>query len=720
MNVLWSHTARGLVARIGVLLALTAGCGAEGNHSDADGSDADAAPDPDDEHDGGSQGRLDDGAVDPLDGADASDLLDGAMNGDPIDALTLNPTAVTLRVSGAAPQTYTFAALGSLGTSAPHAVAASFEIDSADVGDIDPVTGVFTSNNLAGGVVTVTATYQGMTATATLTVVLALEEAVGTGLPEDPGALFDPANTTIVKDDPTHTPSLVYPVAQTMFPQNLAHVLFQWRAAGAKLFQLAFHSDVLDYQIYTDGVEDTCTQAGTQVACWQSDEAAWRRLARSNAGHSVSLTLRATDPAHPGTVYEGAAVTLFFSKSPVPGAIYYWSTTAKGIRRGRMEDLAPTNFLTPTEADGNCVACHTLSRNGKAMAADVGGENLWVVEVTQDVPPPRRFTQYQNKNIGSSWATFNPDTTRIISSKGGVLTLRDGASGAPIGANSGVISLDKNLATMPDWAPDGGRVVFAMGAGAKGRKATAASIAQISVTGDTFGAPEVIVASQGGSDDNSWPMFDPSSQWIAFVKSTSSSEKDPTAQIHVVKAQASASPQALTRANTLVNDTSIETGLFNNMPTWAPSEDDGLAWVAFTSTRDYGMVLADGSTYGKQLRQMWIAAVDMSKLGQGDPSYPAFHVPFQELTENSHRPFWAEDALVPEGDAGVPLDAGSPAVDAGSADAGDAGTGDAGTGDAGPPACIAADQDCSSGTCCAGLVCAPTSDTSYQCMVELL
>jgi hypothetical protein len=655
----------------------------------------------------------------PAESSDAATGLDATPEqaSAEVDALQLQPASTSLHLSGATVQTVAFSALGSRQGGAPFAVAASYALDTSDLGSIDATTGLFTSNNRAGGTVTVTARYQGYTATAQLIISLDAYELSGSGLPADPAALFDPAHNQVVKGDPTHTPALLYPVAETMFPQNLAHVLFQWRAGGAKLFQLAFHSSVLDYKVYTDGVQETCTQAGTGATCWQSDDSAWQKLAQSNAGRSVTLTVRSTDPAHPGTIYEAAPVTLYFSTKPVPGAIYYWSTTAKGVRRGRLSDLGPANFFTPDEANGNCVACHTLSRNGQALAADVGGEKLWVVNVTKEVPPPPRFTSYQTKDIASSWATFNPDTTRIVSSKNGILTLRDGATGAPIGPNAGAIALNKNLATMPDWAPNGSHLVFAMGPNAKGRKATAASIAQLTVSGDQFGTLETIVASTGSSDANSWPMFDPSSQWIAFVKSAASSEKDATAQVNVVKAQAGAQPQALTRANTLVNDQAIATGLYNNMPTWAPTREGDLAWVAFTSTRDYGTVLASGSKLGSQKRQLWIAAVDSSKLGSADPSYPAFRVPFQELTENAHRPFWAEDALVKE-DAGVP-DAGIRADAGNAADAGaDAGVTDAGTSDAGR-VCVPMDGDCAKGDCCSGLSCEPVGD-SYQCQVPLL
>jgi hypothetical protein len=694
------------VVRASVLVGVLAACSGDSEPRDRGmpGSGEDDAGGDDTD---GSEGPGDD-AGDTENTLDAAALADGGA----IDTLTLDPPSATLRVSSSAPQTMQFRAYGALAGSAPELVPASYQLDRDDLGTLDAATGMFTSNGRAGGVLTVSASYQGMQSSAQLTVILALEEALGAGLPANPGSLFDPTKNQVVTSDAAHTPKLIYPVPETMFPQNLAHVLFQWRANGAKLFQLAFHSDVLDYKIYTNGVQDTCAKAGTQGACWQSDEAAWEKLARSNAGQNVTLTLRGVDPEKPGTVYEAAPVTLSFSKQPVPGAIYYWSTTVKGVRRGRMEELSPTNFLTPSETDGKCVACHTLSRNGKAMAADVGGENLWVVDVTKAVPPPRRFTNYQNKNIANAWATFNPDTTRVVNAQNGILTLRNAQTGAPIGPNAGAITLNKNLATMPDWAPNGSRLVFAMGPNAKGRKATAASLAQVSVNGDVFGLPEVIVASSGG-DDNSWPMFDPSSQWIAFVKSTASSEKDPTAQVNVVRAQAGATPQPLVRANTLVNDTTLASGLYNNMPTWAPTQEGDMAWVAFTSTRDYGVVLSQGSSFGRELRQLWIAAIDLKKLGAGDPSFPAFHAPFQELSENSHRPFWAEDALVGE-DGGVPLDAGVPSdagVDAGS----DAGS----VPDGGAPACLSNGADCTSGTCCVGTVCSPDGD-NYTCQPILL
>jgi hypothetical protein len=59
-------------------------------------------------------------------------------------------------------------------------------------------------------------------------------------------------------------------------------------------------------------------------------------------------------------------------------------------------------------------------------------------------------------------------------------------------------------------------------------------------------------------------------------------------------------------------------------------------------------VLNPETNSGPPMRQLWVAAVDLSKVGQGDPSYPAFRLPAQDLTENNHRPFWAIDVLPPD------------------------------------------------------------------------
>jgi hypothetical protein len=95
-------------------------------------------------------------------------------------------------------------------------------------------------------------------------------------------------------------------------------------------------------------------------------------------------------------------------------------------------------------------------------------------------------------------------------------------------------------------------------------------------------------------------------------------------------------PVEMINANRVVSNVLGDGQTENNQPTWAPPGD--LYWVAFNSQREYGVVTKEGT------QQIWVAAVDPSKLGGTiDPSYPAFRLQFQGLTENNHRAFWTLD-----------------------------------------------------------------------------
>lgn len=668
--------------------AVIAACGSQQGTASEEGSEGN------DPADGGAgSGRDSGGIVDDEPGKD-----------DKIESLSIDPTSITLTVDQTTKKSQAFQAIAHYpgGTTKP--VKASFAIDNPAPGSIDASTGVFTTSNAAGGLVRVTASYGGKKATAELKVVFRPMVA-DDSTPSDVVDLFDPAKNTPVEGDPL-APSLVYPSDGTKFPTNVYKILFQWRSQGLTLFHLRFEAPFLDLSIYTDGAEATCVGAKNGAACWEATESVWKWLASTAAGSSVKLTVEGANPANPGKFYVASSIDLHFSKNAVPGAIYYWSTTSAGVMRATVSDAAPSSFMTPKEM-GKCVACHTLSRNGKRLGADVGGENLWVVDVSPTVPPPVVFNKSNNKDIANAWSTFNYDATRVVSAKGGVMKLLDGDTGAPIGANGGRIELPaKRFGTQQDWAPDGKHLAFAYGAEGKDRGLKGSSLAMLEYASDEFSNITVVRQSSGASDTYAYPMFDPSSQWLVYMHASGASDKNAAAKLFLAAAKEGADETDLVKANTVVADRVVPTGLANNMPTWAPTSDgDDTLFIAFASTRDYGLVLANGSKYGSGRQQLWVAALDPSKFGHGDPSFPAFRLPFQLLQEDNHRPFWAEDALHPcEGDE----------CDGG---AGDGGTGepDSGVGlDGGT--CAEKGEDCIAALCCSGLQCLPNVDgTAYTC-----
>jgi Tol biopolymer transport system component len=240
----------------------------------------------------------------------------------------------------------------------------------------------------------------------------------------------------------------------------------------------------------------------------------------------------------------------------------------------------------------------------------------------------------------------------------GALSVVSATDATPVGA--GLIPLPSGVfGTMPDWAPDGKHLAFAaITSGDKARHLHSSSIAWLSADGDSFSNYEVVAQSKLKScGDNTEayanPMFSPDSQWLAFSRADCESEGDPTAEIVLARAEPNAEQFRLELANTQVGDQKVD-HLQNGMPTWAPALDGKIGWIAFTSTRDYGLVLNAENHTGPAMRQLWVAAVDLSKAGQADPSYPAFRLPAQDLTENNHRPFWAIDVLPPDWKPKVP------------------------------------------------------------------
>jgi hypothetical protein len=614
-----------------------------------------------------------------------------------ITALAIDPPMATLHVTDLAmPQSQTFTAHGTATDGSDVVVPATWTIDRPEVATIGRTTGVATTTNTSGGDLIVTASYGGQMATAALRVLLD----VSVHLPDAPtdiDTLFPPGGTPTT--DAMHTPSFVYPATQTVFPQNVYQILFQWRGAGNDRFRVSFDSDRVHLALYTTGVHATCTTAATGLSCFEPTLDIWRYIAASNPHGSVTVTVDAARSTAPGTFTRSMPITISFSRGPVPGAIYYWSTTARGVRRASVSDAVPTNFLTPAEADGDCVACHTLSRRGNRMAADVGGNHLWIVEVSPTFPPPRIVTaDPMARAIPAFWTTFSFDETRALVAAQGVLTLRNAADGASI--NTITIPGTAHFGTQPDWAPDGTLVAFAQSATNKDRGVSGARISTIEIMpGDTWGTIHQLVGTGGMMDSNQYPSFSWDSQWIAYTHSTANGENDVRTDLWLVDRDGT-TPRALVRANTIVNDGTVTTATIeDSMTTWAPTAvDDDYAWVAFTSSRDYGGVLSMASHYGHH-KQLWVAAIDLSVAATGgDPSFPAFRLPFTELAEDTHRPFWAEDTVTPPPpmDAGVPADAGM---------------------DAGTPMCVGSGADCTRATCCSPFTCWDDGSGSFTCQV---
>lgn len=555
-------------------------------------------------------------------------------------SIALTPANQTVQLDGVSAAPITFTATGTLEDGSTR------ELDPAKLtwtatrdDDTPPGTiaaGLFQPYPSAGGVVHIAAADGCVTGETT--VVLYLDVTIGT--PSDPGAWGGEP----VTGDPA--PLIVYPSDETRFPRNIYRTLFQWRSQGLTEFRLIFKGPGSTVTVYTDGVHGLCGAANPPAGCWEVNELAWNFIAASNAGSTATWTVDALDTSTtPPTVRRSAAIDIGFSKQDVKGAIFYWSTTSAGVRRGRISQQSPEDYIVgkpqTTYPDGDkvkCVACHVVSRDGQYMAAPVSadsGQSLWIMRVTA-APPPEPLVKSVDNTDGHGFATISPDNARVVAAWKGAMWMIERETGAfindlPTGDLEG---------THPDWSPLGDEVVFATG---DGDAPGGSSLARIPYSADTWGQPSVLLAPPGGKS-NLFPMFSPDGSWIAFSQGNGG-HGDSAAQLMVLSA-AGGQPVELTAANRVASNQMTDGQYENSQPTWAPPGD--YHWIAFNTRREYGVVLPEGT------QQIWVAAIDVSKAAAGqDPSFPAFRVPFQGLQENNHRAYWTLDITEGTGGGGV-------------------------------------------------------------------
>lgn len=439
--------------------------------------------------------------------------------------------------------------------------------------------------------------------------------------PANSGGLFGAGALQPNGTNPANEPAIVYPSHETMFPINVSHIHHEWMAGGTNdLFRLTFKGPKTTVTIYTVNPS------------WEPTDEQWDWIAESNRGAAVTFTVAGLSQATPGMVWQSQAITLHFSSAEVEGALYYWSTGSAGIMKALVSDRIPEKFYTdPKAVDANtCVACHTLSRDGKRLAVNYGGEKL------KEVSVPARAAIVPatgNPTRAGGWSTFSPDGKQLLIASGGVLTLTDSDTGNTVGANNGIVPLAGKFATHPDWSALGDKVVVSLASAKTGNKdMNGGSIAIIPVTAGVWGTPQVIVQGTGNTDNNFFPVFSPDSKWIAYVHAEGSSKDEVTSILRLVPT-AGGAPIEMTRLNRRVNNADGVLKVGDSMPTWAPSTKPGVFWLAFSSVRAYATLRPASD----KLDQIWIAAVDPTK---PDPGYAAFWAPFQSMPEGNHRAFW--------------------------------------------------------------------------------
>jgi hypothetical protein len=86
-----------------------------------------------------------------------------------------------------------------------------------------------------------------------------------------------------------------------------------------------------------------------------------------------------------------------------------------------------------------------------------------------------------------------------------------------------------------------------------------------------------------------------------------------------------------------VADAMARKGKGSTWPKFTPfSQNSGkLMFVSFSSQIDYGV-------RSSARAQLWMAAIDLEKLGQGDPSFAPIWLPHQDNSDENFTPYWTE------------------------------------------------------------------------------
>ena len=526
------------------------------------------------------------------------------------------------------------------GTSHPTATYSVKRMDGTDVTaqavltTVDPLIGTFAGATLTlagdhGAVTSVKAVVGNEYGLAALTVKLH-KIVIGPGAPSDgPTQFGGPATGSAA--------TMVYPADGVLVPPNLSELELQFNPpAGATLYEVGLQGPALDMKIYTP-----CVTLGSGCG-YLPDETTWKLLSEASASTTVDLTLRSTSGAGK-PVGAIAPQKLSFADANVDGGLYYWAAASGSIMRYDfgLRGQKAEKWYTAAMAGATCVGCHVLSRDGTRVAVGLnvpGPAELRTLDVAT------RKTLYDSGGIGaggppmggSNFEAVSFDGTKALVNAGNDLALIDVANGMSIAAPA------LTNADMPDWSPDSSTVVFARGSGCPpiiGCGSTpgvsAASLLLSKVNGTTFAAATPLVTASG-SDNNYYPSFSPDGVYVAFNRSGMQSYDAPDARVMVVPTAGGAAI-----------DLAVNATVGNSWPKFAPLaahfQGDTIYWLTFASRRDYGLRLQQSGKMQKdQIAQLWMVAVSPKRLMAGDRGYPAFWLPFQDMSTGNHIAQWTQ------------------------------------------------------------------------------
>lgn len=587
----------------------------------------------------------------------ANDLGVGRDAGPARDAIAIreltrvvvDPPAATLVARDGAPATRAFMAVGTFndGTARPLANG-TWSMPTALAAAVDPDTGVVTAGGRAGGALELTVRVPGpggaeLTATAAVTVRVERAVLVDRLVPDAVEHFARPA-----VDDPARRATLRYPLDRAVIPANLPAPDVQWEGgAPGDFYRVRIQKPHVRVDAYLQ-------HGGAGFGYhWAVDPEAWRSLLESDPVDPLTIAVDRWDGAMRQHV-AGEAASLRVARAVLSGTIYYWDLSRGQLMR--LDALTGARSLTvpnpPPKPDGTgagsrCIACHTVSRDGRYLSAELwGGDepsvaiDLTSADLARDPTPtvfgPRNDLRYL-------FSTFSPDSAYLVINRGNGMQLLDRATAAVVPGSG----LPTERSAHPDWSPDGMSVAIVTNTNMDWAvDFTRGDIAVLPRTAaTTFGAPRVVhrgtveaVPAAGALVADAHPSFSPDNRWIAFQHGTHSRGGNESmhypGRLELVAASATPDVPSMVLAN--ANGAGEPDSYW---PNFSPFNAGGYFWVAFYSRRDYGN--AQVGTRGTRRRQIWVAAIADRPAAGADPSQVPYWLPGQDRAQENMSAYWA-------------------------------------------------------------------------------
>jgi len=491
----------------------------------------------------------------------------------------------------------------------------------------------------------------------------------------DPAVPHAPTSFSGSIGDASGAPRFVYPLDGAMHPINIGQITLQWSrgAPTSKVFRITLlrDADQTRYDFYVPCAVDACQ--------FSPPPDAWLTLAFQNRDGGLTTTVEGTDGAG-GPIYRSPSITVRFSPDWVTGGLYYWTGGTAGGTTYRLPFGAAqaTPFIVPNSGTNpySCGGCHSVSRDGTVIsfsAAPDGNTSMGVLiaSPTDDPTRPMVPPNADGSGIPSRFTALNANGSRVLLTTFGQIAVFDATSGATtdVGDPNALLPRGK-LVTHPEWSPSGTRVAFTMytgiiydaaGTAIRTIADTRPSDGEIvtmrfdPATGRLGDLKVIVPMSPADKLFHFYPSWSPDEKWLAFASGPLgvTAYAAPDARLRLAAAdvenQVCPGPTCYELAN--ASQGSDLSSTWPKLSTIALVRDSVL-FVTFSSKMNYGSVLLNTGPGGANRAQLWMSAIDLRGLVPGgDPSLPPVWLPFQDVTQANHLPFWT--AIVACTDNGI-------------------------------------------------------------------